>query len=493
MTANKSAKAIFALPTYPLSVSLSGDGSGTVTSNPAGINCGSTCSASFTENTSVTLTASPASGSIFGGWSGACSGTGSCTINMNNAQNVTALFTHLNASAMLGAYVDYDGWNTSVIDSVNAAMVKPLAVINLFTNFDQGWSNLTTQATNIVSRNAVPMITWMPSVPTRPDANLLGEISSGQWDTYIDTWISGLKTWQANYPVGSRPTVLIRFAHEFNGNWYPWGNDPNGLKTAWAYLRNRFAAAGVSGVEWVWCANNASVDNYNDITRYYPGDTLVDWTALDGYNWGSNYSFSQWKGFAETFSSPYITLVTNYPTKPVILAEVASAEPSDLPNAAYGQDGNDSDASQGKEAWVQDMYTRIMNEYPAIRAVAWFNTNKELSWALTGASNTGLTAYNNVVADSYYTGTFIPSGQTATSSAMTTSSLSLSSTTQPTSVTVQNTADDTRKVLALSRLPTVVGEALLKREARGFKNLSTSALDALKAIKRRTTSLGSLP
>jgi len=43
--------------------------------------------------------------------------------------------------------------------------------------------------------------------------------------------------------------------------------------------------------------------------------------------------------------------------------------------------------------WVQDMYTRILAEYPAIRAVAWFNTNKELSWALNGAGNTGLAAY----------------------------------------------------------------------------------------------------
>ncbi len=349
MTANKSATAIFALPSYPLSVSTSGDGSGTVTSNPAGINCGSTCTASFTANTSVTLTANLGSGSTFSGWSGACSGTGSCTVNMSNAQSVTASFAHSNATAMLGAYLDYDGWNTDVIDTVNAAMAKPLAVINLFSNFEQGWGNLTTQTTNIVSRNAVPMITWMPSVSTRPNANLLGEISSGQWDSYIDSWISGLKTWQAKYPIDSRPTVLIRFAHEFNGNWYPWGNDPNGLKTAWAYLHNRFAAAGVSGVQWVWCANNASVDSYNDITRYYPGDTLVDWTALDGYNWGSNYSFSQWKGFAETFSSPYITLVANYPSKPVMLAEVASAEPADLPNAAYGQDGNDSDANQSKE------------------------------------------------------------------------------------------------------------------------------------------------
>lgn len=81
---------------YTLSVSKSGSGSGTVTSSPSGINCGSTCSASFASGTNVTLTANPASGSTFGGWSGSCSGTGSCSVSMTQARSVTASF---NASA----------------------------------------------------------------------------------------------------------------------------------------------------------------------------------------------------------------------------------------------------------------------------------------------------------------------------------------------------------------------------------------------------------
>jgi hypothetical protein len=77
--------------TYTLSVSVTG--SGTVTSSPSGINCGSTCSASFAAGTQVILDATPSAGSSFSGWSGACSGSGSCVVTMTAAENVSAPFT----------------------------------------------------------------------------------------------------------------------------------------------------------------------------------------------------------------------------------------------------------------------------------------------------------------------------------------------------------------------------------------------------------------
>ena len=77
---------------YLLTVSKTGSGSGTVTSNPAGISCGADCSENYASGTAITLTASPASGSTFASWSGACSGTGSCAVTMNAAKNVAATF-----------------------------------------------------------------------------------------------------------------------------------------------------------------------------------------------------------------------------------------------------------------------------------------------------------------------------------------------------------------------------------------------------------------
>jgi hypothetical protein len=83
---------------YALSVIGKGNGTGTVMSSPSAINCGSTCTTPFAAGTTVTLSATPASGSSFGGWSGACSGTGSCSVAMTADRSVTATFKKSNGS-----------------------------------------------------------------------------------------------------------------------------------------------------------------------------------------------------------------------------------------------------------------------------------------------------------------------------------------------------------------------------------------------------------
>ena len=85
--------AITPIPMSTLSVQKIGSGSGTVTSaNQAGINCGSTCGASFPTNSLVTLAATPATGSTFIGWSNGCTGTGSCDVTLTSDQTIVAQF-----------------------------------------------------------------------------------------------------------------------------------------------------------------------------------------------------------------------------------------------------------------------------------------------------------------------------------------------------------------------------------------------------------------
>lgn len=407
------------------------------------------------------------------------------------------------ADTTVGAYVDYDGWSLNTIDQFNADTARNATAINIFSTFDFSWNHLGQQSRNIVSRNAVPLITLMPYTSATPSANVLQEIVQGQWDAYITSWIAGFQSWRSTYPSGSKPSILLRFGHEFNGNWYPWGNKPTDLKAAWRYLHNKFTTAGVNDfVGWVWCANNVDVDSYNNVMTYYPGDDVVDWLSIDGYNWGSNYSFTRWKTFDETFSQQYVKMVSAVPTKPLMLAEVSSAEPHDMPNSAWGQNGDNSDALESKEVWTADMLNSIQSHYPAIKSIVWFNTNKELSWALNKTGNTGLTAYNSAVVGNYFGGT-LSIKSPAISPLVTATALSEASEPAPqqlhrkkaknnraashTRVIEKDTVKGKGAVhpkgwdIATRHVPEVVGARLLQKEAEGLRAMPKSVLKRWRA------------
>ena len=79
---------------FQLSVHAAGAGGGMISSNPAGINCGTTCSAAFASGTQVTLTETAGANSSFAGWTGGCSGSNpTCTLMLSASQQVTASFS----------------------------------------------------------------------------------------------------------------------------------------------------------------------------------------------------------------------------------------------------------------------------------------------------------------------------------------------------------------------------------------------------------------
>jgi phospholipase C len=91
VTAAASVTAAFNASGYGLTVSIA-EGTGTVTSSPEGINCPTVCSASFPQNAQVTLSETPGTNNIFGGWGGACTGTAACSVTLSAANSVSATF-----------------------------------------------------------------------------------------------------------------------------------------------------------------------------------------------------------------------------------------------------------------------------------------------------------------------------------------------------------------------------------------------------------------
>jgi hypothetical protein len=138
MTAARAVTATFnTATTFALSVTKAGAGTGTVTSSPSGINCGTTCSANYATGTSVTLTALAASGSTFGGWSGACTGTAGCTLAMTAARNVTATFNTTGTGTTCANPVTFTN-NTGNFNTTGAVCYRTNATINGWgcSNFD---------------------------------------------------------------------------------------------------------------------------------------------------------------------------------------------------------------------------------------------------------------------------------------------------------------------------------------------------------------------
>jgi probable HAF family extracellular repeat protein len=120
MSAAKQCTANFDLPsgTALLSVVFSGGGTGSVTSAPTGINCEPTCSASFALNTSVQLTAAVATGSLFAGWSGGCTGTSpNVTIALSSSKTCVAIFT--TPDAPIFQTIDFPGASDTVLLGIN--------------------------------------------------------------------------------------------------------------------------------------------------------------------------------------------------------------------------------------------------------------------------------------------------------------------------------------------------------------------------------------
>ncbi len=319
-----------------------------------------------------------------------------------------AVHSSAHSRVMLGAFVPGNGWKQENIYSLNNKLQKKLSFINLFSAFSEDWDQLYWQTSKVANAGMVPMISWMPLDQNRKDTNILPEITAGLWDEYLIEWSSRFKAWRSNYDEHAMPTILLRFGHEFNGNWYSYSDTPDAYKNAYRYIHHLFEQQGINGyIEWVWCANNLNIDSTNDITRYYPGDDYVDWTSIDGYNWGTNYSWTDWESFTDVYADTYSTLVTNYPDKPILIAEFGSAEPQDVPDPAWGQNGDNSDISKNKDVWSNNMLVALEEHFPAIRAIALFNINKELGWSITESQNTGLSGMNLGLSSDYYVSWFL--------------------------------------------------------------------------------------
>lgn len=231
----------------------------------------------------------------------------------------------------------------------------------------------------IWSRGALPMVTWEP---WGADGRVfsLADIAAGRYDRYVNRSAAAAAAW-------GKP-LYLRFAHEMNGAWYPWGRGTNGNTprlyiAAWRHLVRIFRASGADNVIWVW-APNQNFSGRFPFRQYYPGDRWVDWVGLDGFNWARS---PRWQSFTEIFAGSYNAMI-GMTAKPMMVAETGSWE--------HGG---------SKAEWVTNALTRELPMYDHVRALVWWSVEDPRGDLRIDSSSPALGALRAAVSSPRYSGT----------------------------------------------------------------------------------------
>jgi beta-mannanase len=280
----------------------------------------------------------------------------------------------LPCSVQFGMYETGTPWDPSMasIRNLDTAVDRHSSIVHWFAQWgDQGAGSFSANQpwmlsnvrsyTSVGVTGATPLITWEPWGPAPYTASNntfpLQRIAAGDFDAYIDSWALGLK--------GYGGPVMLDFAQEMDGNWYPWGygvngNTPADYIAAFRHIHDRFAQAAAGNVQFVWNVgiwNPAGIDP----TAFYPGDAYVDWLAIGVYNWGA--AGGGWASLSSGLNVTHVySKLAALAAKPMMLAEWSSVEatPADPQGASKAQ-------------WILDAAQSLAMDFSRITAVVWFS------------------------------------------------------------------------------------------------------------------------
>ncbi|MCZ2836654.1 glycosyl hydrolase, partial [Modestobacter sp. VKM Ac-2985] len=199
----------------------------------------------------------------------------------------------------------------------------------------------------LAAEDRLPMMTWEPWTHTSPTTNpySLQAIAAGEFDAYLTAQGRALAA------VGS--PVAVRFAHEMNGSWYPWGQGVNGNQpadhvAAYRRVHDVVTAAGATNVVWTWSPITVTSRPNVPLAPLYPGDEYVDWVGLSVY-----YSVPG-TTYATTVPSTIRELDQFAADKPIYVAETSVLPGADRP------------------AMIHDLISGLLT-IPRLVGLTWFN------------------------------------------------------------------------------------------------------------------------
>ncbi|MBA3971811.1 MAG: T9SS type A sorting domain-containing protein, partial [Bacteroidetes bacterium] len=216
-------------------------------------------------------------------------------------------------------------------------------------------------------------------------------LMSSRFDSYIDAFGDKLKSYN--------DTIIIRFMHEFEGDWYPWSlahnnQDPELYKSVFRKFVNRIRARGASKVQWMWCVNGPTyhpVLSYNWIISAYPGDSYVDYVASEAYNLSIS-GIPYWRSFRAGMAEPYYYLRKYFPHKPLFICE----------NGCRERYSSENSSSQTKAQWLANMDKELQTNFKNVNALIFFNISKSQDYRINSSSPTLNAVQTNIWNDPYY-------------------------------------------------------------------------------------------
>ncbi|MGH3155854.1 MAG: glycoside hydrolase family 26 protein [Streptosporangiaceae bacterium] len=197
----------------------------------------------------------------------------------------------------------------------------------------------------------------VPLIQIEPTGVSLAAIADGRYFSYLTRFADAV----AAYGRKTGRGVIIGFAHEPNGHWYPWGYrhvKPATWIAAWRQVVRTFRAAGADNVTWLWTVN--ITDRRSGIPspmRWWPGSGYVTWVGIDGY-----YLKPSW-AFAPLFG-PTIKAIRTRTLDPILISETAVTR------------------SASEPAQIADLFGGV-RAY-GLLGLVWFDSDKHRDWLVSG-------------------------------------------------------------------------------------------------------------
>ena len=268
--------------------------------------------------------------------------------------------------AVWGAYASREPWPDEQAHFALERLVGVrLPVMSWFMTWSVSWPNL--GGRQAAAGRYDLQIAWQPELDDDTPIKFT-DIVAGKYDGYLTRFFTKAKQHPGR--------VTVRFAHEMNGDRYPWSasytgpegrcvNSPAEYSVGWRYVVDFKRRMGATNVPFAWCVMSNDKGGI-PAEHYYPGNRYAQILSMDIYN-GYN---GGWQDPAEAISPTYHRLTALSPTKPIWIGEIGCRETTPAERHT-------------KAAWLRELFA--LTQFPRISTVMFFNAARAYDWRLNSS------------------------------------------------------------------------------------------------------------